>query len=80
MSNLEHLRLNELELFFNGIDLCVKQLALLCDELSYVLDLDDSDVNVTIQRIIDAELRVIDLTEDMLRLRELVENNIINRR
>jgi len=55
-------------------------LALLCDELSYVLDLDDSDVNVTIQRIIDAELRVIDLTEDMLRLRELVENNIINRR
>lgn len=79
-SNLEHLRLNELHLFFKGIDLCIKQLALLCDQLSYVLDLDDPDINVTVQRIIDAELRVIDLTEDMLKLRDIVENNIINRR
>lgn len=79
ISNIEHLRLNELHLFSEGLDLCIKQLALLCDELSYVLDLDDSSVNVTIQRIIDAELRVIDLTEDMLKLRDVVENTIINR-
>lgn len=78
-SNLESLRLNELHLFFNGTDVCIRQLALICDELYYVLDLDDSSVNITIQRIINAELRVIDLVENLIKLQDAVENLIIDR-
>jgi hypothetical protein len=79
ISNIEPLRLNELHLFSEGIDCCIKQLALICDELYYVLDLDDSRINVTIQRIINAELKVIDLVENLLRIQEAAERLIIER-
>ncbi len=76
--HLQFLSSNELIIFLERIELCIRHINLICDQITYILDLNDPMYNISYEMIQNIHEQLLRLIQDMSELKNSMLTILIN--